>query len=167
MAEVAGEAVVCRGAVLEGPVRIGPGTVVHPTARIIAKGGKIVIGRNNIIEEQVIIQNQLVGKDVIETISIGDNNVFEVGSEFLGQSCGSFNLFECKSRVEQNVQIGDHCCIGAKSVARSGQVLSDHTIVYGPRNSTRIDPTYKQPLAFQEQLQVLQQTLDKYHPLQK
>ena len=34
------------------------GTVVHPTVQIIAEGGPIIIGANNLIEEGVIIHNK-------------------------------------------------------------------------------------------------------------
>ncbi|KJH51719.1 bacterial transferase hexapeptide repeat protein [Dictyocaulus viviparus] len=50
-------AIVCREAVLEGNVRIGAGTVVHPFAIIKASNGPILIGENNIIEERSLIEN--------------------------------------------------------------------------------------------------------------
>ena len=44
--------VVCKEAKLQGDISIGPGTVVHPAATIIAhEGTRIIIGENNIIEE--------------------------------------------------------------------------------------------------------------------
>ena len=36
----------------------GTGTVVHPSAHILAEGGPIVIGENNLIQEQVTIINR-------------------------------------------------------------------------------------------------------------
>ena len=33
---IAPEALVCRGAILEGDVTIGAGTIVHPAAKILA-----------------------------------------------------------------------------------------------------------------------------------
>jgi dynactin-6 len=41
-----------------GNVTIGTGTVVHPKAKIIAEAGPIIIGENNLIEEQVVIINR-------------------------------------------------------------------------------------------------------------
>ena len=41
----------------------------------------------------------------------------------------------------------------------------DQTLVYGPRNEMRVDTSYTQPEAFKEELQVLQETLGKYHPM--
>ena len=40
-----------------GFVSVGPRTVVHPKARIIAEAGPIVIGEGNLIEEQALIIN--------------------------------------------------------------------------------------------------------------
>lgn len=37
---------------------LGPRTVVHPKARIIAEAGPIVIGEGNLIEEQALIINR-------------------------------------------------------------------------------------------------------------
>ena len=45
------------------------------------------------------------------------------------------------------------------------QALVDQTLVYGPRNEMRVDTSYTQPEAFKEELQVLQETLGKYHPM--
>ena len=36
----------------------GTGTVVHPSAHILAEGGPIIIGDNNLIQEQVTIINR-------------------------------------------------------------------------------------------------------------
>ena len=51
--------------------------------KIIAEAGPIIIGENNLIEEQTVIINKKVdGSDNsnIKIMIIGDNNVFEVGS---------------------------------------------------------------------------------------
>ena len=39
-------------------VSVGPRTVVHPKARIIAEAGPIVIGEGNLKEEQALIINR-------------------------------------------------------------------------------------------------------------
>jgi len=43
---------------LQGDITIGSRTVIHPRAKIIALLGPIIIGENNIIEEQVQIINK-------------------------------------------------------------------------------------------------------------
>lgn len=46
---------MCLESKLKGVITIGSMTVVHPKASIIAEAGPIVIGENNIIEEQATI----------------------------------------------------------------------------------------------------------------
>ncbi|KAJ6653490.1 hypothetical protein lerEdw1_009162 [Lerista edwardsae] len=58
--KIAPGAVVCVESEIKGDVTIGPRTVIHPKARIIAEAGPIVIGEGNLIEEQAIIINGLV-----------------------------------------------------------------------------------------------------------
>lgn len=56
--KIAPTAVVCNEAVLFGDITIGEGTVVHPKAVIVARSGPIVIGNNNIFEEQTVTHNR-------------------------------------------------------------------------------------------------------------
>uniref|UniRef100_A0A8C2R1W2 Dynactin subunit 6 n=1 Tax=Capra hircus TaxID=9925 RepID=A0A8C2R1W2_CAPHI len=53
--KIAPGAVVCVESEIRGDVTIGPRTVIHPKARIIAEAGPIVIGEGNLIEEQALI----------------------------------------------------------------------------------------------------------------
>ncbi|XP_041315251.1 dynactin subunit 6 [Pyrgilauda ruficollis] len=55
--KIAPGAVVCVESEIRGDVTIGPRTVIHPKARIIAEAGPIVIGEGNLIEEQALIIN--------------------------------------------------------------------------------------------------------------
>ena len=51
--KIAAGAVVCNECELRGDITVGARTVIHPKARILATAGPIVIGENNLIEEQV------------------------------------------------------------------------------------------------------------------
>lgn len=53
--KIAPGAIVCLESKLKGVITIGSMTVVHPKASIIAEAGPIVVGENNIIEEQATI----------------------------------------------------------------------------------------------------------------
>ena len=56
-------------------VSLGAGTVVHPNAQIIAEAGPIIIGDNNLIEEQALIINrQDVQADMAISVNYTDNN---------------------------------------------------------------------------------------------
>ena len=59
------------------------GSLIEPKvkAQIIAEKGPIVIGNDNLIEEGVIIKNSNE-----ETLYVGNENIFEVQSQFEGDS---------------------------------------------------------------------------------
>jgi len=78
------KALVAQDAVIEGVVSIGDETVIHPGAVIRALGGPIIIGKRNVIEENVRIENlecETKGEEDGGTkdMVIGSLNVFEVG----------------------------------------------------------------------------------------
>ncbi|CAM0139435.1 unnamed protein product [Umbelopsis sp. WA50703] len=97
--KVGAKSVVCQEAELRGEITIGngsmffcgPGTVLHPRCRVVAESGPIVIGANNIVEENAIIFN----KNTTPLI-IGDNNVFEVGCYVEGLGIGHKNTIEAR-----------------------------------------------------------------------
>ncbi len=90
---IAPGAVVCNESSLVGEVSVGARTVVHPKAKIVAEAGPIIIGENNLIEEQATIVNARrdLGEDEgeakegskeggsVPVMIVGNNNVFEVG----------------------------------------------------------------------------------------
>ena len=57
--QIAPGALVCEDRVeLVGDITIGSRTLIHPSVKIIAQGGPIFIGDNNLIEEQTVIINK-------------------------------------------------------------------------------------------------------------
>lgn len=54
-------AIVCEECKLRGDITIGTGTIIHPSATIIAEAGPIIIGDYCLIEEQVKIIHRFVG----------------------------------------------------------------------------------------------------------
>ena len=101
-------AIVCADAELIGPhsIHIGDDCVLHPTARIEAITGNIVLGAGNVLEEQVVIRNDYhpslfhheAGRFSSKTMTIGSGNLFEVRSELHNvPELGDRNLFmlEC------------------------------------------------------------------------
>lgn len=55
--KTAPRAVACAESEIRGDVTVGPRTVIHSKARIIAEAGPIVIAQGNLIEKQVLIIN--------------------------------------------------------------------------------------------------------------
>ena len=86
---------------------------MHPACSIIAEGGDIIIGENNIIEEKVRIINRMRkdenGKLIKKDMYIGNFNVFEVGCTIDSSDIGNFNEFQFKSAVNEGCTIGDNC----------------------------------------------------------
>ncbi|KAG8130297.1 putative Dynactin 6 protein [Naja naja] len=120
--KIAPGAVVCVESEIKGDVTIGPRTVVHPKARIIAEAGPIVIGEGNLIEEQAIIingypENVIPNTEEVGTkpMVIGTNNVFEVGCSFVGK----------------NVILTSGCIIGACCNVNTYEVIPENTVIYG------------------------------------
>ncbi|XP_058438278.1 dynactin subunit 6 isoform X4 [Marmota monax] len=101
--KIAPGAVVCVESEIRGDVTIGPRTVIHPKARIIAEAGPIVIGEGNLIEEQALIINAHPDNITPDTedpepkpMIIGTNNVFEVGCYSQAMKMGDNNVIESK-----------------------------------------------------------------------
>jgi len=93
-----------------GVVKFGEGCVIHPTCSIIADGGEIIFGSNNIIEvwrsviqEKVVIHNKPV-KDANGVVQkrpmiIGDFNLFEMCTSIENSDIGSYNVFEYRCKI--------------------------------------------------------------------
>nr|XP_023992746.1 dynactin subunit 6 isoform X2 [Salvelinus alpinus] len=119
-ANIAAGAVVCVESEIRGDVTIGPRTVVHPKARIIAEAGPIIIGEGNLIEEQALIinsypENIMPDTEGVEpkTMTIGINNVFEVGCVSQALKIGDNNVIESKADLGKNVILTSGCIVGA------------------------------------------------------
>ncbi|GAA5873863.1 hypothetical protein JCM8547_008623 [Rhodosporidiobolus lusitaniae] len=103
--------VVVHDCELHGDITLGSGTILQPRCTIIAHGGPIIFGQNNIVEETAVIVNRRK-----EPLIIGDGNLFEVGCRIESPTIGSHNTFGIKSRTSPHVAVGSHCVIGAGCV---------------------------------------------------
>ncbi|XP_033017981.1 dynactin subunit 6-like [Lacerta agilis] len=121
--KIAPGAVVCVESESKGDVTIGPRTMIHPKARIIAEAGPIVIGEGNLIEEQAIIINGYLENIASDTevgakpMIIGANNVFEVGCYSQAMKIGDNNVIESKAFVGRNVILTSGCIIGPTAMS--------------------------------------------------
>ncbi|KAG0739820.1 hypothetical protein G6F57_010093 [Rhizopus arrhizus] len=158
------KSIVCQETELRGEISIGAGTVLHPQCRIIAENGPVYIGKNNIIEENVVIFNKNA-----TPLVIGDNNEFEVGCYVEGSRIGNNNIIEARGRILGNTSIGNYCVIGAGCLTENNETLPDSTVIYGAESKRR---TQNEPLATQaalhaRHLDYLQEVLPKYNHLKK
>ncbi|GAB5570195.1 dynactin subunit 6 [Prionailurus iriomotensis] len=136
--KIAPGAVVCVESEIRGDVTIGPRTVIHPKARIIAEAGPIVIGEGNLIEEQALIINahpDNITPDAEDPepkpMIIGTNNVFEVGCYSQAMKMGDNNVIESKAYVGRNVILTSGCIIGACCNLNTFEVIPENTVIYG------------------------------------
>ncbi|KAI1887708.1 hypothetical protein AGOR_G00193100 [Albula goreensis] len=171
-AKIAAGAVVCVESEIRGDVTIGPRTVVHPKARIIAEAGPIVIGEGNLIEEQALIingypENIMPDAEDVEpkTMTIGANNVFEVGCESQAMKIGDNNVIESKAVVGRNAILTSGCIVGACCQVNTCEVIPENTVIYGSDCMRRVQTERPQPQSLQ--LDFLMKILPNYHHLKK
>ncbi|XP_053158169.1 dynactin subunit 6-like [Hemicordylus capensis] len=158
--KIAPGAVVCVESEIKGDVTIGPRTVIHTKARIIAEAGPIVIGEGNLIEEQATIKNVYPENITHDTedvgakpMIIGTNNVFEVGCCSQAMKIGDNNVIESKAFVGRNVFL------------TSGYIIGACCNVYGADCLRRVQTERPQPQTLQ--LDFLMKILPNYHHLKK
>ncbi|XP_067106986.1 dynactin subunit 6-like [Osmerus mordax] len=170
--KIAAGAVVCVESEIKGDVTIGPRTVVHPKARIIAEAGPIIIGEGNLIEEQAVIinsypENITPDTEGVEpkTMTIGINNVFEVGCTSQALKIGDNNVIESKAEVGRNVILTSGCIIGAFCPVNTCEVIPENTVIYGSGCMRRVQTERPQPQTLQ--LDFLMKILPNYHHLKK
>ncbi|XP_045577422.1 dynactin subunit 6 isoform X1 [Salmo salar] len=188
-ANIAAGAVVCVESEIRGDVTIGPRTVVHPKARIIAEAGPIIIGEGNLIEEQALIinsypENIMPDTEGVEpkTMTIGINNVFEVGCGLtLNQllmfnpqptsqvsqalKIGDNNVIESKADLGKNVILTSGCIVGACCQVNTCEVIPENTVIYGSNCMRRVQTERPQPQTLQ--LDFLMKILPNYHHMKK
>ena len=163
---IAADAVVCSECELVGDVTIGPRSVVHTRARIVAEGGPIVLGSANLIEEQAQIINRLPPGESYSAdrvMRIGSNNVFEVDSRCEALSVGDNNVLECKSQVGAETTVSSGCVVGAMCRLSNRETLPENTVVFGQENRRRVQAERPAPQALQ--LDFLKKVLPNYHYL--
>ncbi|XP_043467208.1 dynactin subunit 6 [Leptopilina heterotoma] len=167
--KIAAGAVVCDESILKGDITIGPRTVIHPKAIILAEAGPIIIGEGNIIEEMATIVNKLPDDaprlTTVPVQIIGNYNVFEVDSICEASKVGDNNILETKAFVGREVELTNGCIIGAACSISESEILPENTIVYGSQCQRRemSDKPYPQV----GQLDFLMRVLPNYHHLRK
>jgi len=172
---IAPKAVVCQEATLVGDITVGEGSVVHPKVTIIAEAGPIIIGKNNIFEEQVIIKNTYSEnaseeeKKKPKTMTIGNDNIFEVGCQIESASIGNFVTLESRAQVQEGSSIMDGCVVGGMQVVFPKQIVPENTIIWGSKGEQLVQPRARdQHIAnHSKHLEILCKTLPSFHHLMK
>ncbi|XP_065320546.1 dynactin subunit 6-like isoform X4 [Gordionus sp. m RMFG-2023] len=129
--EIAKDAVICYDSYMKGAIKIGFKTIIHPKSKIYANGGQILFGDHNIVEELCVITNKNKSDDNIHPLMIGSNNIFHLGTNCTASRIGNNNIFEYKCIIDPEVEIGNHCVIGARCHIRGPMIIPNNTIIYG------------------------------------
>ncbi|XP_008557283.1 dynactin subunit 6 [Microplitis demolitor] len=165
--KIAAGAIVCDESILKGDITIGPRTIVHPRASILAEDGPIVIGEGNIIEEMATIMNRSPPDSETESPvqMIGSFNVFETDSMCEALKVGDNNVFESKAKVSRDVEVTSGCVVGTSCSLIEPEIVPENTIIYGTECHRREmnDKPYPQV----GQLEFLVRILPNYHHLRK
>uniref|UniRef100_A0A7E4VSV6 Dynactin subunit 6 n=1 Tax=Panagrellus redivivus TaxID=6233 RepID=A0A7E4VSV6_PANRE len=158
------DAVVIQGAIIEGDVTIGSGTVVHQFATIrAAKGCSIVIGKFNIVEEFVVIENN--GPEG-STLEIGNDNTFQARCHISARQIGNNNIFGSFSVIAEGTTVTDMCHICPYGQYRiQFEPMAPRTVIYNGRMDRRT--TSEAPLPNQTLCAALSSQLKSFNKLLK
>ena len=142
-AELPADVKVGAFAVIEGPVRVGPGCVIHPHAQLV---GRVTMGENNTVGSGAVIGGapQHAGyRGEPTAVAIGNGNVFREHVTVhrgmpLGAGPGSGvtrvgdrNLFMVGSHVGHDAVIGNDCVLVNGSLLAGHVVLEDRVLLSG------------------------------------
>jgi len=121
---VAESAFVSEAAYVIGDVEIGEGSGVFPGAVIRGDFASIRIGRNTMVEDNVVIHSGV-------PVEIGDNNTIGhsvvVHCARIGDNC----LIGNNATLLDNAEIGSFCVIAAGALVSQGMKVPDHSMVVG------------------------------------
>src|SRR5207248_11585385 len=137
-ADLADDVQVGAHAVIEGPVRVGPGCVLRPRVLLC---GPLTLGRDNIVYSGAVLgeRPQHTKYDDEPTgLEIGDHNIIrEHVTVHRGTTqswvtrVGSHNFLMAHSHVAHDCQVGNHCIL-ANGVLLAGHcVLEDSVYMSG------------------------------------
>ncbi|ERS95982.1 dynactin 6 [Sporothrix schenckii 1099-18] len=127
------------------PVTISGDSVIHPRARLDAKGGPVNIGRRCIVEERAVVgggaafsasnSNVAVPGSFPSpegSVTLGDYVSVETGSALeAGVVVGQGSVVGPRSQIGSGAVIGRYCTLAPRSRILPGERVPDFTVVYG------------------------------------
>jgi UDP-N-acetylglucosamine acyltransferase len=137
-AELADDVQVGPYAIIEGPVRIGVGSIIEPQARLI---GPLTMGARNQVCSNAVLggRPQHAGyKNESTTVEIGDGNIFREGATVhrgtaasMTTRIGDGNTFMVGSHVGHDCVVGNRCTLVNYAMLGGHCILEDGVIVSG------------------------------------
>ncbi|CAK7211982.1 hypothetical protein SBRCBS47491_001308 [Sporothrix bragantina] len=127
------------------PVTISSDTVIHPRARLDAKGGPVNIGRRCIVEERAIVGGggstssnsgavSLPGSfpSPEGSVTLGDYVSVETGAILeAGAVVGQGSVVGARSQIGSGAVIGRYCTLAPRTRIQPGEKVPDFTVIYG------------------------------------
>ena len=143
-AELADDVQVGPYAVIEGPVKLGPGCVVRAHAHLM---GYLTVGRGNDIGSGCVLGDRpqhLQYNGEPTRVEIGDFNVFRehctvhrampaTGAEYsIGATIiGSHNFFMSGAHIAHDCRLGDHCILASGALIGGHCTVGDRVLLSG------------------------------------
>jgi UDP-N-acetylglucosamine acyltransferase len=137
-AEVGENVEVGAYAIIEGPVRLGPGCVIRPYVHLI---GPLTMGRDNVVFGGAVLGERpqhLKYNGEPTGVEIGDGNIFrEQVTVHRGTThswvtrIGSHNFLMANSHVAHDCVLGSHCILANGAVLGGHVVLADNVYISG------------------------------------
>jgi UDP-N-acetylglucosamine acyltransferase len=125
-------------AVVEGPVRLGPGCVLRPHVHLI---GPLTVGRDNQLFTGAVLgecPQHIKYNGEPTSVEVGDGNVFrEHVTVHRGTNhswvtrIGSHNFFMANSHVAHDCAVGSHCILANGAVLGGHVTLADNVYLSG------------------------------------
>jgi len=122
--KIADSAYISEFSYIVGDVEIGEDSSVWPGAVLRADFGRINVGKNVHIEDNVVIH----GTGGVE---IGDNVIIGHSAVFHGKKIGNNVLIGMNATVLHDVEINDRCVIAGGSVVLEGMKIPDESFIAG------------------------------------
>ncbi len=122
---IAESAFISDGAYIIGDVEIGEGCAAFPGAVIRGDFGLIRIGKNVMIEDNVVLHGAPSGLDIGDGVTLGHGAV--VNSRRIGTRV----LIGMNATILHDSEIGDRCIIAAGAVVGQGMKVPDGSFVAG------------------------------------
>ena len=107
-----------------GDVVLGEDSSVWPGAVIRGDFGRIITGRNSVIQDTCVLHSD-------DTLEIGDNVLVTHGAVIHGKRVGNDVLIGVNAVILDAAEIGDYCLLGAGTVVRARAVIPDESLVIG------------------------------------
>lgn len=136
-------AYVDEAAVIIGDVEIRDKAGVWPGAVIRGDLGKIIIGRQSIVEDNCVIHSGAPGIPTQDLI-IGDRVIIGHGAVLNCKSVGNNVLIGMNATLLHNAAVGSFCIVGAATLVGEGLRVPDYSLVLGVPGQIKGRPSEKQ-----------------------